>query len=286
MSAGILAHLLGKQPYKELAAKTAAFGFPYVQLALSKAVSDVDFRLGKLSPGLAQEVGGAFAERGVRIAVLGCYASLVELEDEAYRHNIDRFKEHLRHARHFGAPIVATEVGGVSDPNRRSEHAERLQRALEELVEEAERWGVTIGLEAAQGHLIDSSETLAETLERFPSSCVGVLLDPCNLMNGPRFEEQDRTIREAFRLLGPRIVSAHAKDLRREADGTLTVTAAGSGELNYPLFFELLEQYKPLGYVTLEAVTESRMAEAARFVREGRAAARNRHTSGFVVTDN
>lgn len=276
MSVGLLAHLLGKLPYKELAAKTAAHGFPYVQLALAKALSDVDVRLGKLSPGLAQEVGGAFAEQGVRIAVLGCYASLVELDDEAYRHNVDRFKEHLRNARHFGAPIVATEVGGVTDPDRRALHAERLNRALEELVEEAERWGVTIGLEAAQGHLIDSSETLAETLDRFPSSCVGVVLDPCNLMSVSRFEDQDHTIREAFRLLGPRIVSTHAKDLRRQADKTLKETAAGLGELNYPLFFELLEQYKPHGYVTMEAVSETQMAEAARFVREGRSSARSR----------
>lgn len=274
MTAGILAHLLGRQPYKELAAVTASFGFPYVQLALSKAISDVDFTLGKLSPGLAQEVAGAFADRGVRIAVLGCYASLIELDDDAYRYNVDRFKEHLRNARHFGAPIVATEVGVMADPQQRQEHERRLHRALEELVEEAERWGVTIGLEAAQRHLIDSSETMAKTLERFPSSCLGVVLDPCNLMNGERFAEQDRTIEEAFRLLGPRIVSAHAKDLIRDANGSLTETAAGLGELNYPLFWKLLEQYKPHGFVTLEAVREDQMADASRFVREGRAAAR------------
>lgn len=279
MSVGILAHLQGKMPFKELAAKTAANGFSYVQLALAKAISDADSSLNKLSPGMAQEVGGAFAEKGVRIAVLGCYASLVDLNDDVYRHNVDRFKEHLCHARHFGAPIVATEVGGATDPDRRAEHHERLNRALEEIVEEAERWGVTVGLEAAQGHLIDSAETLAETLERFPSSCVGVVLDPCNLMNPARFDNQDQTIREAFRLLGPRVVSTHAKDLRRDPNGSLKETAAGLGELNYPLFLELLEQYKPHGFVTLEAVSETQMQEAARFVRAGRAAARNRqHT--------
>ncbi|MEK3884369.1 sugar phosphate isomerase/epimerase [Paenibacillus sp. PL2-23] len=271
MSVGILAHLLGKQPYKELAAKVAEHGFPYVQLALAKAFTDIDSSLGKLSPGLAQEIGGAFAERGVRIAVLGCYASLVELDDESFRYNVDRFKEHLRNARHFGAPIVATEVGNILGPDSRPQHLERLNLALEELVEEAERWGVTIGLEAAQGHLIDSSETLAETIERFPSSCVGVVLDPCNLMNRQRFEVQDDTIREAFRLLGPRIVSAHVKDLQRAEDGSLKGTAAGLGELNYPLFFQLLEQHKPHGFATLEDVTVPQMAEAARFVREGRA---------------
>lgn len=124
-------------------------------MALAKALSNVDVSLGKLSPGLAQEVGGAFAVRGVRIAVPGCYASLVDLDDEVFRHKVDRFKEHLRYAQHFGAPIVATEVGGVTGPERYGKHVERLNQALEELVEEAERWGATIGLEAAQGHLIE-----------------------------------------------------------------------------------------------------------------------------------
>jgi sugar phosphate isomerase/epimerase len=274
MSVGILAHLLGKRPFRQLAERVASFGFDYVQLALSKAIEDVDFSLGKLSPGLANEVGGAFADHGVRIAVLGCYASLIELDDELYRHNVERFKEHLRHARHFGAPIVATEVGVPADPACEPLHWERLNRALAELVEEAERWGVFIGLEAAQRHLIDTADKLAETLERFPSTCLGVVLDPCNLMNARNFDRQEDIIREAFRLLGPKIVSAHVKDLKREADGGLTVTAAGLGELQYPLFWRLLEQYKPHGFVTLEGVSEERMAFASRFVREGREAAR------------
>lgn len=276
MTVGLLAHLLGKQPYRELAAKLGERGFSYVQLALSKAIADADFSLGKMSPGLANEVGGAFADHKVGIAVLGCYASLVDLDDDTFRHNVDRFKEHLRHARHFGAPIVATEVGhplDPSDPSLVARHWERLDRALEELVEEAERWGVTIGLEAAQGHLIDSAETLAATIERFPSSCVGVVIDPCNLMNPDNFGRQEEVIRTAFRLLGPRIVSAHAKDLKREADGGLTALAAGLGELQYPLFWELLESCKPRGFVTLEEVTAEQMADAARFVLEGRTAA-------------
>ena len=98
-----------------------------------------------MSPGLANEVGGAFADHRVRTAVLGCYASLIELDNERYRHNVERFKEHLRHARHFGAPIVATEVGVPVDAALEAQHWERLNRALEELVEEAERWGVFMG---------------------------------------------------------------------------------------------------------------------------------------------
>lgn len=274
MTVGILAHLLGKRPYRELAARVAEEGFDYVQLALSKAIADVDCSLGRLSPGLASEIGGAFASQGVRIAVLGCYVSIIELDDEAWRHNVDRFKEHLRHARHFGAPTVALEVGKPAHPERLAAHRERMHHALDELVDEAERWGVTIGLEAAQGHLIDSPATLAETIERYPSSCVGVVLDPCNLMNAGNFARQQEVMHEAFRLLGPRIVSTHAKDLRRTAEGSLTETAAGRGELDYGLFWQEHERLKPYGFVTLEAVTEAQMAEATRFVREARAKAR------------
>lgn len=276
MTVGILAHLLGKLPAPELAAQVASRGFDYVQLALAKAIEGIDFSLGKLSPGLANEIGGAFDRAGVGIAVLGCYASLIDLDDATFRYNVERFKEHLRHARHFGAPTVATEVGvpPTADPAQLDRHWQRLHQALGELVEEAERWGVTIGLEAAQTHLIDTSGKLAETIERFPSSCVGVVLDPCNLLNRHNADAHRDVIEEAFRLLGPRVVSAHAKDWRRTDNGDLIETAAGSGGLDYALFFRLLEQYKPRGFVTLEAVDgDMQMAAAARFVRDYRASA-------------
>ncbi|WP_135547884.1 sugar phosphate isomerase/epimerase family protein [Paenibacillus cymbidii] len=275
MTVGILAHLAGKLPVKELAAQIASRKFDYVQLALAKAIDGIDFSLGKLSPGLANEVGGAFDRAGVGIAVLGCYASLIDLDDATYRYNVDRFKEHLRHARHFGAPTVATEVGvpATDDPALLARHWQRLDRALEELVEEAERWGVTIGLEAAQTHLIDTAGKLAETIERFPSSCVGVVLDPCNLLSAGNVDNQREIVAEAFRLLGPRIVSAHAKDWRREPNGGIAETAAGLGGLDYAQFWRLLEETKPRGFVTLEAVDAAQMAATAQFVRDGRARA-------------
>jgi sugar phosphate isomerase/epimerase len=94
------------------------------------------------------------------------------------------------------------------------------------------------------------------------------------MMGRHNFDRQEEVVREAFRLLGPRIVSAHAKDLKRDSAGVPQELAAGSGELNYELFFELLEKQKPHGFVTLEAVTDDNMREAARFVSEGRASAR------------
>jgi sugar phosphate isomerase/epimerase len=104
---------------------------------------------------------------------------------------------------------------------------------------------------------------------------LGVVLDPCNLLNADTFGNQEEVMKTAFRLLGQRVVSTHAKDMRREANGDVSGTAAGLGELHYPLFWELQERYKPHGFVTLEDVNEAQLVSVSRFVREGRAAARS-----------
>jgi L-ribulose-5-phosphate 3-epimerase len=272
MSVGLLAHLVGRLPFRELAAKVASYRYDYVQLALSKAVADVDCSLGKLSPGLGNAIGEAFHSRGVKVPVLGCYVSLVELDDEVYRHNVEQFKEHLRNARHFGASIVATEVG-VPKTDQRDLHWNRLRSAMEELVEEAEKWGATIGLEAASRHVIATAPELAQIIEEVPSSNIGVLMDPCNLLTEHNYKQQDEIIDEAFRLLGPRIVSAHAKDFIIDETGKLKMTAAGKGSLNYDKFIGLMNQYKPHGYITMEGVPEHYMFESSAFIRTKRAQA-------------
>ncbi|MCS7463510.1 sugar phosphate isomerase/epimerase [Paenibacillus doosanensis] len=253
MSVGILAHNVGTLPYKELAAKVASYQFKYVQLALSKAISDVDCSLGKLSPGLANNIAEAFDRNGVKIPVLGCYVSLIELDDAAFRRNVDRFKEHLRMARHFGTAIVATETG-VPDTDQFDRYQARLKSAVEELAEEAEKWGVFIGLEAANRHLIGSAPQLAELIDEIPSSNIGVVIDPVNLMTQSNYENQHEVMQEAFRLLGSRVVSVHAKDMRVNENGKLETVSSGRGMLNYRMFMELVQQHKPQVHITLEGV--------------------------------
>ncbi|WP_028549517.1 sugar phosphate isomerase/epimerase family protein [Paenibacillus sp. UNC451MF] len=270
MSVGILAHNVGTLPYAELAAKVASYQYKYVQLALSKAISDVDCSLGKLSPGLANSIAEAFDRNGVKIPVLGCYVSLIELDDAAFRHNVDRFKEHLRMAKHFGTAIVATEVG-VPDTDQYDRYSKRLKSAVQELVEEAEKWGAFIGLEAANRHLIGSAPQLAELIDEFPSSNIGVVIDPVNLMTQDNFERQHEVMQEAFRLLGNRIVSVHAKDMKLNEAGKLTTVSAGRGMLDYGMFMDLVRQHKPLVHMTLEGVDMENMDFSREYVSKHRA---------------
>jgi L-ribulose-5-phosphate 3-epimerase len=272
MTVGLLAHNVGKLPYAQLAEKIAAYRLDYVQLALSKAVSDVDCSLGKLSPGLANAIAEAFERQGVSIPVLGCYIDLVEPDDTLWRQNVDRFKEHLRNARQFGATIVATETG-VPEGGQADRHWQRMRAGVIEMAEEAEKWGVFIGLEVASRHIVGTAPALAQLIDEVPSSNIGVVMDPCNLMTQENYERQHEIMQEAFRLLGTRIVSTHAKDMKLDANGKLQTVAAGQGMLNYPMFIELLNQYKPLSYMTMENAEEPYTSDARDFVLKQRAGA-------------
>ncbi|MNZ69713.1 Xylose isomerase-like TIM barrel [compost metagenome] len=269
MSVGVLAHLFGSLPYKELAPKVAASGFTHVQLALWKAISDIDFsKPGNLSPGLASAVGEQFDKNGVSISVLGCYVHLFDRNEEVRRANVDRFKELLRYAKEFGAPMVAAETGR----NEGNDYTDRdwavMKATLEELVEEAEKRGVFVGLEAANDHLIGTAPELAQMLEEVPSSNIGVVLDPGNLLKADNFARQNEVIEEAFALLGPRIIAAHAKDRIMAEDGSLVTVPAGFGAMNYELYMKLLNQYKPHVHIIMEEAKEHQMAQAKSYIEE------------------
>ncbi|MDP4097245.1 sugar phosphate isomerase/epimerase [Paenibacillus sp. P96] len=274
MSVGVLAHLFGSLPYRELAAKIGNAGFSHIQLALWKAVSDVDFtKAGRLSPGLVMGMAEEFRKHGVTVSVLGCYLHFFHRDPVVLRENKERFKELIRYAHLFGAPMVAAETG--THPNGAYHELDWiiLRETVKELAEEAEKWGVFIGLEAANGHLVGTARELNELLIRVPSSHIGVVLDPGNLLHEGNIDRQDEVIREAFDLLGSHIIACHAKDRKRTEDGRVITVAPGLGDMNYPLYMRLLQQYKPEVHMIMEQASEQEMAACKRFIEETRAEA-------------
>lgn len=267
MSVGMLAHLVGTLPYKESAKSIGSLGFRHIQLALWKAFSDMDVtKPGRLSPGLVGSIKEEFDKHGVSIPILGCYLHLFDRNEEARRENIERFKELIRYARLFGASMVAAETGkslwGAFDDSDWL----RLKATVIELIEEAEKWGVFIAIEPADGHLVDSPQAMCQLLSEIPSSHLGVLLDPGNLLTPENIGSHDDVLREAFDLVGSRILACHAKDRYLQGNGELQSVAPGEGRLNYPLFMQLLNQYKPGAHVILEWVKEHQLTDRKDFV--------------------
>ncbi|QKS69743.1 sugar phosphate isomerase/epimerase [Paenalkalicoccus suaedae] len=266
MSVGLLAHLYGQRPATDLAARIGKKGFTQIQLALWKALDDADFsEPGKLSPALAMDIGKSFEKQGISIAVLASYLHLHETDEASRSKTIARYKECIRYARFFGAPMVGTETGPAEEGGSEAEW-NRLVQNVQELVKEAEQWGVFLALEAANGHLLHTAKQLRWLLDQVDSSNIGVILDPGNLMTEVNFKQQDDIIEEAFDLLGDRILAAHAKDRRFGEDGTLEVVPAGQGTMNYELYMKRLRAYKPGVPIILEECSPEEMRASKRYV--------------------
>ncbi|GIP36143.1 sugar phosphate isomerase/epimerase [Paenibacillus sp. J2TS4] len=273
MGLGTLAHTVGKLPLKELTAKLGEYPIDFVQLALSKAISDIDTGTGRLSPGLANYIAEHFDRQGIRIGVLGCYINPVHPDPDKRRGEIERFKEHLRLARDFGTSIVATETGSFDtfrdqDPERYLEIGwSVLKETVEELAEEAERWGVSIGLEPVCVHTLSTADKLKQLMEEIPSSTIGVVLDPCNLLDQHNFEEREEVVRHSLQTLGDRMVLAHLKDVVYREDGRPDVVKPGDGAFNISGFLDKLNEHKPHIDISIEGLEPHNISESINYLK-------------------
>ncbi|WP_176541103.1 MULTISPECIES: sugar phosphate isomerase/epimerase [unclassified Bacillus (in: firmicutes)] len=272
LNIGIRAHDVENRPLEELVEEIAGKGLTSVQLALGKSFDYMKLEPGALSPGLAHHIGAAFARKNVQIAVLGCYFNMIHPVHAERRKGIERFKEHIRFARDFGCSIVGTETGNVNPEivytveNFKEEPFLEVVESVRELVREAEKFGVIVGIEAGVNHPIYSSKVMKRLLDMVNSNNLQVILDPVNLLTVDTYQEQDQIIREAFELLGDRIVILHAKDFVVE-DNQLKTLAVGQGLLNYDTVLKQVKQKKPYINILMEETTEPFINESLVFLK-------------------
>ena len=277
MRIGVRAHDFGKLAAGELAGRIAAKGLCCVQLAVNKAIAGMELVPGRgdLNPGLAWEIGRAFAGHGVQIAVLGCYINLSHPDPATKAPLLAYFKEHLRYARDFGCGIVATETGSLNadwsfHPGNRTEEAfAALVPVVAELVAEAQRFGVVLGIEGVASHVLNSPRRIRRLLDEVKSNNLQVVFDPVNLLSLDNHRDQDRIIMESFDLFGERIAIIHAKDFVVEGN-TLTqlrTGGGGRGELHYGVLMDCLKARKPGISILLEEASAATAEECVAYLR-------------------
>lgn len=269
---GVRAHDFGKKPIKELAHQIAGKDFRVIQLALSKALSDFHADTGMQSPGMAHHIRNVLAEKGIRVGILGCYINVVNPDQSEIKKLFDRFKEHIRFARDYGCGIVATETGSMNadyswNPDNHSEEAFKIFiERISELVEEAEKFGVIVGIEGVAQNVIHTPEKIKRVLDIVNSNHLQVVFDPVNLLSEENFTNQDRIMEKSFELFGDRIVAIHAKDFVIE-NGVLRSVPAGYGQLNYERLLSLVNARKPYIDVILEDNRVETMEHSIRHIR-------------------
>ena len=159
-----------------------------------------------------------FTSHGVQIAVLGCYVNPIHPDPMTRKSLLGLFKEHLRYARDFGNGLVALETGSVNadyspHPENHGETAfQQSLASIAELVAEAEKFGVIVGIEAVTSHVVSTPQKMRRMLDTVASNNLQVVFDPVNLLSLENHHEQERVIGESLELFGDRIAIIHAKD--------------------------------------------------------------------------
>jgi sugar phosphate isomerase/epimerase len=268
---GVRAHDFGCRPAAELAAKIAASRLVCAQLAPGKAIAGLAMRPGVLNPGLAFDIGRAFHEHGVQIAVLGCYVNPIHPDPATRTALLGLFKEHLRYARDFGNGLVALETGSVNadylpHPDNHGESAfQQSLASIAELVAEAERFGVTVGIEAVASHVVSTPQKMRRMLDAVGSGNLQVVFDPVNLLSLENHHAQERVIGESFELFGDRIAIIHSKDFVVE-NGQMKPAGAGLGQLRHDLVMQFAVREKPGISILLEDTNEQAARDSRDFL--------------------
>ena len=272
MRLGVRAHDFGKLPVEELAGRIAGKGFTCVQLAPPKAIAGFDADLGRISPGFAGHVKEAFQRQQLQIAVLGCYINLADPDAGQRQQQLDRFKEYLRLARDFGCSVVGTETGSINPdfsfhPGNRGEEAfQTVLGGVRELVAEAEKFGVFVGIEGVERYVISDPPRIRRLIDGIGSNNLQIIFDPVNLLSVENYRRQEDIIKESFELFGDRIAILHAKDFIVEG-GSLRSVLAGQGGLNYGLLMDLIKARKPDINILMEDTQPETVETGVRFLR-------------------
>lgn len=269
MKIGIRAHDFGKDTIENLAENIQNQGFSTIQLALKKALLDVEILELALTPEYAQNVAKVLANYNIDISVLGCYLNFAHPDLKERDRYLQLFKAHLEVSSDFGCKLVGTETGSINGDysfhkdNHGSEAFNLLVGSLASLVEKAESVNAIVGVEGVASHIIHTPERMKQLLDAIQSKNLKVIFDPVNFITYENHQKQDDMIKNALDLFGDRIEVIHAKDFIVQ-NQQIKIVPPGEGLFHYDVLFremKALNLNRPnvlLEDISLEAMQKSK----------------------------
>jgi len=238
MIIGVRAHDYGKHSPADLIGAIAGDGWKTIQLAFPKAIEGID-SFDDVTPEIVSETKSVLDINGVSVAVLGVYIEPSFIDDPKRKEQVRFFRNMLPHAKTLQAGCVGTETT-TRDENS-DIHA--LYRSLEEILPEAERIGVNIGIEPVHRHTLHTPEMTRQMLRDFPSPRLKIIFDPLNLLTPDTIDTQNELWKRSIDCFGEYITAIHMKGATRELNngGMLADAPFESSVLNHEYLFPLIK---------------------------------------------
>ncbi|MGL9727203.1 sugar phosphate isomerase/epimerase family protein [Enterococcus sp. DIV0756] len=256
-----------------LAEKTQVQNIQTLQLALGLSFPDWPSDAENLNPGLGQSVKGILRKRNIQVGILSCYINMIHPDKTLREAALTKFESYVRHARYFGATMVATETGNVlpeicyTEKNFTDEAFEEMVQVIKRLVKVGEEQQMLIGIEPGLNHPLYSLDRVEQLIQQIDSDYLGIILDPTNLITSETYQNQVTLVEQAFERFGEKIVAVHLKDYQIQKDKLIPVNL-GSGEIDYPAICRLIAKKKPGLFVVLEETKDQAIREAVQLIEQ------------------
>ena len=282
---GFRAHDLGTfTSLSDLAKFAASFQKPTViHLALHKVLKGKERPVEEYDSAYVQEIHDTLAREGVSLSMIGSYFNPIHPDPEIRQAQINRYIINLKYTKQFGCRIVGTETGSHNPDSTydmatyEPENFDLCLKTIDQLVNAAETYDALACIEpVSHHHTISTVERALKVSETFKSEHFGFIYDPVNLVpytgipesdgsvrERPSDEAQERFFRSAFDAWGSRIKTIHIKDYRlNPVDGTkIGNLMAGTGVINWKLFFRLMDEYRIQVPMSMENIQVPLLAE-------------------------
>lgn len=239
MKKGIRGHDINAEGLENISLSAKEHDIEYLQLVLEKSVDG--FKTGDFT----QEYATSFKHKlGItKIAILGSYINPSSPNDSELLFDVNKFKEKIKYASILKPIAVGTETGIYKEGETNSEEAyQRVLETMKEIVSEAEKYDVNVGIEGVWCFVINSPQKMKRLVDDINSDNVKVIFDPVNYLNINNYQNQDEMIKDIFTLLSDKICVLHAKDFIVE-NGEFKTVKPGDGMLNYELIFKKMNEH-------------------------------------------
>lgn len=204
------------------------------------------------------EIRGLMRDHDLSFSQVSCYVNLEGAPGELRERQMERLKRVITFAGGAGArcvvsgcghmnPDLPEEVYSAHPDNWTDAAMDRLAESCAEAAEWASAAGTVFCAESWVLLTLNSPRKMRELLDRVNHPGFGILFDPVNLMNLDVYFDNGRMIREAFDLLGDRIMAVHAKDtILIDSAFTYHMSEArpGKGTLDYETLLRGMDQLK------------------------------------------
>ncbi|WP_242241692.1 sugar phosphate isomerase/epimerase [Bacillus cereus group sp. BfR-BA-01309] len=158
---------------------------------------------------------------------------------------IDQFKYIADRGLELGAKIITAHIGGIPD-DEKSAYYDKMERVCYEVGNLAFKFGGVFAIETGS----EKATVLKRFLENINSKGLAVNFDPANLIS-----DVNENPVEALLLLKDYIIQTHIKDckeVKNKNSSKYIEVAAGNGEVDFDIFFKVLDEIGFDGYNMIE----------------------------------